>query len=104
MSKKTKSSKSILDVDNYNLHIRTKSDDTYDVIAYFKDKRFSVNVNEVVINKMPPIIIAYPVLLKQILEKHIYSIEKNSDFFSIKYEGNLIILSFLRNIKLLEKE
>jgi hypothetical protein len=98
MSKKTNSSKSILDVDNYNLHIRTKSDDTYDVIAYFKDKRFSVNVNEDVINKMPPIIMAYPVLLKQILEKHIYSIEKNSDFFSIKYEGNLIILSFLMDL------
>lgn len=99
MSKRNIVKKDITNIDNYDLHVRSKNDNTYDVIAYFMDKKYILNINEKIINGMPKIIVAYPILLKQILEKHIYSIERNSFFFHLKYNNdNTIMLSFILDL------
>lgn len=97
------SDKNINDVDNYDINILTKNNESYDIVAVFHTHVYKTTINEYVIKTMQPIFQVYPHLLRDSLERHIYSGDDNSEFFEMKYEPSKITLSFLLDLDYLKE-
>jgi len=87
--------KNIHDIDNYDINLVSQVDGSYNINAVFYTKIYKKVINDITINSMPPIIKTYPKMLRDILERHIYSKHKNSAFFSMIYNQDRIELSFI---------
>ena len=87
--------RNITNVDNYDVNIRSMDENTYELIAIFSTRVYKKIIDQDYIQQSSPIIKSCPNLLRQALERHIYSKNDHSSFFEMKYTQDKITLKFV---------
>lgn len=88
-------------IDNYEINIRSIGDNTFEIIATIASRIYKKMIDEDFYDsdECPPVLEMYKIVLRQILEKHVYSGAKYSSFFTIDYELHKIKLNFVVNLE-----
>lgn len=93
----------INDINTYDIKTRSIDEYSFEFIASSNDRIYKKIIDDDFIESCPPIINSYPNILRQLIEKHIYSEDDHSEFFELKYESTKITLSFVVDFEFIKE-